>query len=497
MGGVFVCKVEEYNVSKEELENLLKLLLKLNTENEWIEFKLNNDEPHMIGEYISALANSAVLWNKDHAYLIYGVDDQSKKVLGTNFDFNNAKKGNEPLYNWLYRKLKPQVDFNAYEIYYNDKRVLIIEIDKATLYPIEFDKVAYIRIGQQKRKLCEYKEKEKKLWNTLNKTSFEEEITLSKLEVQDVFELLDVSAYYKMLGLSLPDNREKIIDDFIEEGFIKIIYGKLAITNLGAVLFARNIHQFKSITRKAIRLIQYKENNKFETIREINYDNGYAICFEEILKDLDLLTPQNEHIGLALRSQIKMYPAIALRELIANAMIHQDFTISGTSILIELFSNRIEISNPGIPLISIDRFIDHNPISRNEKLASIMRRFNICEEKGSGIDKVVKSIELFQLPAPNFLEYDNGTKVIVYSYKKLNEMDREDKLRACYQHACLQYVSGEKMTNESLRTRFNIEKKNAAIASRILSDAVLSGLIKEYQPNSESRRYKSYLPYWA
>ena len=383
----------------------------------------------------------------------------------------------------------------AYEIYYSGKRVLIIEIDKARLYPIEFDNVAYIRVGQQKRKLCDYKEKEKKLWNMLNKTSFEEEIALSKLEIEDVIDLLEISTYYKMLELPYPETKEKIIEDFMEEGFIKEIYGKLAITNLGAILFAKNVHQFKSISRKSIRLIQYKDKNKLETIREVNYDSGYAICFEEILKNLDLLTPQNEHIGLALRKQVKMYPEIALRELIANAMIHQDFTIGGTSILIELFSNRIEISNPGTPLISIDRFIDHNPISRNEKLASIMRRFKICEEKGSGIDKVIKSVELYQLPAPNFLEYDNGTKVILYSYKQLSEMDRDDKLRACYQHACLQYVSGEKMTNESLRTRFNIEKKNAAIASRILSDAVLSELIKEYQPNSESRRYKSYLQY--
>ena len=490
-------KVEEYKVSKEELVGLLKSLLKINKENEWIEFKINNDDPYIVGEYISALSNSAALWNKEHAYLIYGVDDKSKEVVGTEFDFNNSKKGNEPLYNWLYRKLKPQIEFNAYEIYYNQKRILIIEIDRAKLYPIEFDNIAYIRVGQQKRKLCDYKEKEKKLWDGLNKTSFEEEIALSKLEIQEVIDLLDVSVYYKMLELPLPETKEKIIEDFVEEGFIKEIYGKLAITNLGAILFANNIHQFKSITRKSIRLIQYKDKDKLETIREINYDNGYAICFEEILKNLDLLTPQNEHIGLALRKQVKMYPEIALRELIANAMIHQDFTISGTSILIELFSNRIEISNPGAPLISIDRFIDHNPISRNEKLASIMRRFNICEEKGSGIDKVIKSVELYQLPAPNFLEYDNGTKVIMYSYKKLNEMDRDDKLRACYQHACLQYVSGEKMTNESLRTRFNIEKKNAAVASRILSDAVISELIKEYQPNSESRRYKSYLPYWA
>lgn len=489
--------VEEYKVSEEELINLLKSLLKLDKENEWIEFKLNNDDPSMIGEYISALSNSATLSNKEHAYLIYGVDDKSKEVIGTDFNFDNSKKGNEPLYNWLYRKLKPQIDFNAYEIYYSGKRVLIIEIDKARLYPIEFDNVAYIRVGQQKRKLCDYKEKEKKLWNMLNKTSFEEEIALSKLEIEDVIDLLEISTYYKMLELPYPETKEKIIEDFMEEGFIKKIYGKLAITNLGAILFAKNVHQFKSISRKSIRLIQYKDKNKLETIREVNYDSGYAICFEEILKNLDLLTPQNEHIGLALRKQVKMYPEIALRELIANAMIHQDFTIGGTSILIELFSNRIEISNPGTPLISIDRFIDHNPISRNEKLSSIMRRFKICEEKGSGIDKVIKSVELYQLPAPNFLEYDNGTKVILYSYKQLSEMDRDDKLRACYQHACLQYVSGEKMTNESLRTRFNIEKKNAAIASRILSDAVLSELIKEYQPNSESRRYKSYLPYWA
>ena len=489
--------VEEYKISKNELIDLLKSLLKFNKENEWIEFKVNNDDPHMIGEYISALSNSAALWNKEHAYLVYGIDNKTRNIIGTNFDFYNTKKGNEPLYNWIYRKLKPQIEFEAYEVEYENKSILIIEIDKAKNYPVEFDKVAYIRVGEQKHKLCDYKEKEKKLWNQLNKISFEDEIAISKLNKNDIVELLEVTAYYKLLDLPYPDTIDKLIEDFLSEGFVKKVYGKLAITNLGAILFAKNIHQFRTISRKTIRLIQYKSKNKLETIREINYDKGYALCFEEILKNLDLLTPQNEHIGVAFRSQIKMYPEIALRELIANAVIHQDFTIQGASILIELFSDRLEISNPGSPLINIDRFIDHNPISRNEKLASIMRRFNMCEEKGSGIDKTIKSIELFQLPAPNFIEYDSGTKVIIYEYKKLSEMSKEDKIRACYQHACLQYVSNEKMTNETLRTRFNIEKKNSAIASRLLADAVLSGVIKEYQPNSESRKYKSYLPYWA
>lgn len=262
-------------------------------------------------------------------------------------------------------------------------------------------------------------------------------------------------------------------------------------------MFAKNIHQFKTITRKSVRIIQYKDKSKLNTIRELSYDNGYALCFEEILKNLDLLTPQNEHIGIALRKQIKMYPDVALRELIANAIIHQDFSIEGTGILIELYSDRLETSNPGSPLISTDRFIDHNPISRNEKLASIMRRFNICEEKGSGIDKVIESIELFQLPAPKFIEYENGTKVILYEYKKFYEMDKEDRIRACYQHACLQYVSNERMTNESLRKRFNIEKKNASMASRIINDTLNSNLIKENKSIVTSKRYKSYLPYCA
>lgn len=90
-----------------------------------------------------------------------------------------------------------------------------------------------------------------------------------------------------------------------------------------------------------------------------------------------------------------MFPRQALRELIANALIHQDFFVTGTSVTIEMYGDRIEISNPGIPSIQIERFIDEYR-SRNEQLADIMRRFKICEEKGSGIDKVIHSVEVYQ-----------------------------------------------------------------------------------------------------
>lgn len=121
----------------------------------------------------------------------------------------------------------------------------------------------------------------------------------------------------------------------------------------------------------------------------------------------------------------------------------------------------------------------------------------VCEEKGSGMDKVIASVELFQLPPIDILVQENRTIVNMYVYKTLGQMDNKEKVQACYQHACLKYVSNESMTNQSLRKRFGIDDKNAAIASRILKDAINSLLIKEEDPDSGSRKFKKYLPFWA
>ena len=154
------------------------------------------------------------------------------------------------------------------------------------------------------------------------------------------------------------------------------------------------------------------------------------------------------------------------------------------------------ITNPGKPLIDPLRFVDHNPESRNEILARFMRRINICEERGSGIDKVVFECEYNQLPAPEIIVGDNYTRIILYGHKTLRQMDKQDKVRACYLHACLKYVSGEYMTNQSLRVRFGIEEQNYPMASRIISDTIEAKFIKDYDSESKSRKYAKYVPYW-
>jgi predicted HTH transcriptional regulator len=204
-----------------------------------------------------------------------------------------------------------------------------------------------------------------------------------------------------------------------------------------------------------------------------------------------------ERIISALRQEEKKFPEIAVRELIANALIHQDLSSIGDSAMVEVFIDRIEITNPGIPLVDPLRFIDEPPKSRNEQMASCLRRFSICEERGSGIDKVVAAIEHFRLPAPEFLVTHNHFRVILFAARSLASMTKNDKIRACYQHACLCHVSGNDMTNSSLRSRFGISDNNYPMASRIITDTLVAKLIKLRDPNNKSKKHSRYVPFWA
>jgi len=162
--------------------------------------------------------------------------------------------------------------------------------------------------------------------------------------------------------------------------------------------------------------------------------------------------------------------------------------------MVEVFADRMEITNPGLPLIDTLRFIDEPPQSRNETLAGLMRRMGICEERGSGIDKVISQVEVFQLPAPDFRTTAKHTVAVLFGPREFSDMDSQDRIRACYQHACLWYVSGKQMTNASLRQRLNIEKKNYPMASRIIRDAIDSGLIRRADGQ---RKGAKYVPFWA
>ena len=218
--------------------------------------------------------------------------------------------------------------------------------------------------------------------------------------------------------------------------------------------------------------------------------------FQGLVRFVMAQLPQNEVIEDALRKEVKLVPEVAIRELVANALIHQDLTLSGASVMVEVYSNRVEISNPGEPVVPVERFIDGYQ-SRNERLADLMRRMGICEEKSSGIDRVVQAAEVYQLPAPDFRAGHRRTSVAIYGPRDFEEMDRADRVRACYQHCALRWVMSERMTNESLRQRFHLPESKRAIASQVIAATMEAGLIKADEKVGSSRKYARYLPFWA
>jgi len=149
------------------------------------------------------------------------------------------------------------------------------------------------------------------------------------------------------LSLNLPDNKEGILTKLCDEKIIIKNHSKYDISNLGAILFARNLTKFPLLRRKSVRIIIYKGKNKLETIKEFSSDKGYAIDFENIVNYIIEQLPANEVIQEAFRKKVEMYPAIAIRELVANTIIHQDFSEKGTSPMIEIYEDRIEFTNPG------------------------------------------------------------------------------------------------------------------------------------------------------
>lgn len=481
--------------------NLCDLVEKLRNypkEKEWFEFKLNNHEPHEIGEYISALSNSALLHQEENAYLIFGIDDKTHEIIGTNFHPHMEKgKGNEDLEPWLKHLLDPNVDFSFHEIKCQDKAVIVVEIDPAYERPVKFDGTEYVRVGSYKKKLLDHPEIERKLWALTHPVKFEEGFASEYIKGDRVLELLDYPSIFQLLELPLPDNKSGILDRLSEEGIIVSEGDSFRITNLGAILFARKLNNFPSLNKKALRIIIYDGKGRIKAKKEFDPHNGYAVSFESVIDWICDQLPSNEVIEGALRREEKMYPRVSIREFVANALIHQDFSIPGSGPMVELFDDRMEISNPGKPLIDPDRFIDHPPCSRNEILASLMRRMNICEERGSGIDRAIGWIEVYQLPAPDFQESDDFMRVTLFAHQNYADMEPKDRIRACFQHACLRYVCRDFMTNASLRKRLGIDDSNYPMASRIIKDTMKAGLIRTSDAESRSNRNRSYVPYWA
>ena len=454
------------------------------SEHQTLEFKeaKNGYSAEKLSSYCVAIANEG------GGHLILGVADKAPRpVVGTQAFLNLVDTADK-----LFLAVGFRVDVE--EVSHPDGRVLVFTIPgrpKGTAYHLEGKYL--MRSGESLRPMSP--DRLRAIFAE-GQPDWVEEPALSGLDAQAVIDLLDTQTFFELLKLPYPTSRDAVLDRLIQERLIDKETTGYSIRRLGGLLLAKRLNQFPDLARKAPRVIVYTGLSKLETRIDQVGERGYAVGFQGLVDFVMGQLPQNEVIEHALRQKVKLLPDHAVRELIANALVHQDLSIGGMSPMVEIYSNRVEISNPGEPVVPVERFIDGYQ-SRNERLADLMRRMSICEERSSGIDRVVTMAEAYQLPAPNFRAAQNRTVATIYGPKPFEDMDREERIRACYQHCALKHVLSERMTNQTLRERFGLSEAKQATTSQIISATIEAGLVKLDETAGESRRYARYLPFWA
>lgn len=284
-----------------EFTNLVRELTCLPNESEYVEFKRNKAEPNEIGENISAISNSIALLGKPRGYIVWGIDDKTQDIVGTNFRPQRAKVGNEELENWLLRLLEPRVDIRLHDGFIVDKSIVLLEVPPAPNRPVRFRGTEYIRVGSYTKKLRDFSEKERSLWRVFDRTPFEEGVTRQDLGSDDVLSLINYPNYFHMTEQPLPENRTAILERLTSEGIIQPKSdNRYDISNVGAILFARDLQDFGRLARKALWVIIYKGSHRVETIKEQMDSQGYAAGFEGAINYINDQLPQNEQIDQAL-----------------------------------------------------------------------------------------------------------------------------------------------------------------------------------------------------
>ncbi|WP_373709214.1 ATP-binding protein [Kaistella sp.] len=473
-------------------KSLGKVAVELN-ELDWKESLSPNNAK--LCQHISAFANMP-----GGGFIVFGIKNDTKEVIGVSTDDATSivdkfaslcRDGVEPLVS---------IDYSIEK--YQDKDILIIYIKESAIKPVFLHgktlEDSFIRSGGSSRKASR-PEVGAMMLNSKSPTW--EELHASKLLSEiEVITLLDFSKILELLKKPAPSDLKEIMNWLEDEKMLVNADGKgYYITNFGAITAAKDLKDFDGLVRKSIRLIKYEGKNKAGASKEFPGRKGYAIGFEALIAFIRGLLEDSEIVKNALRVDTSLYPEIALRELVANTLIHQDFTIRGTGPMVEIFDDRIVFTNPGrlLPTKKIDRLIRTTPESRNEILAAAFRRYNICEERGSGFEKAVISIELYGLPPLIFEELENSFRVTMYAPKTYAEMTNDERIEAAYQHSIISYFATGGFNNTSLRERFGMHDKQASQISLLIKDAITAGKIKPKEEENVSKKFSRYIPYWA
>jgi ATP-dependent DNA helicase RecG len=451
-----------------------------------------SEHKERLAEHLMAFAN-----HSNGGTLVFGVDNSGKPV---GVDAASVATIANTLANLGREAVNPPLAIDHAVTEYEGTPILLVHIPEQPVKPVhrrgKSVEETWVRSGGTTRKASR-QEVGSLLLNSAS-PRWEDLRASPLLTLSDVRALLDLETVAKLLQRPLPEEPEGLTLWLNDEG-ITVPDGRgLYITNFGAIAAARKLDDFPALQRKRVRVVRYRGTNKVDAIDELAGQRGYAVAFEGLIGHLRRVLPHSEVIEQSLRIEVAVYPEIALRELMANALIHQDFSISGSGPMVDIYDDRIEITNPGLllPGKKPDRLIGATPESRNEKLASSFRRFRICEERGTGFQKIVREIELFGLPPLLLTPQENAFRVTLGAPRQFANMSADERIEACYQHAVLQFVSSQTLTNTTLRERFKLNEKSRNQITNLIGEAMGAGRIRRKDAGS-GNKFAEYIPYWA
>lgn len=481
--------------------DLIYSLIGYPDETEWIEFKGSNAEPMRIGQDISALANAAAFHGREYGYKVWGVEDGTHRLIGTEFDPYHAKaKGNQDLLIWLRGMLSSNAAYEFRQVQHGGMRFVVLVVAAAVGQPVSFGHVAYMREGSSTTPLVAGSRKEADFWQRLQTVDYESHVAVDDLTSGEMLDMLDVDAFYRLLDMRRPGSEETALRTLCEQGLIRRRdSGRFAVNNLGMLLIGKSLSSVSRLRKRALRVVTYAGKANLDILDDKTFDAGYALILPDAERYVMSRVPARERDEGAFRRLEHVYPQRAVRELLGNAVIHQDLADASAGPLVSIHANRIQFSNPGVSLIPEDRLLNALPKTRNPSLAGILRQMDLCEEGGTGWDRAVAACEEARMAAPKMrTEEGLGTVVTLFAEREYDRMTKAERKEAVYWHACLLYAQDESMGNQSLRERFGLDdsRKSMVAMSRLIRECCDEGLIKEEDADA-SDRYRRYIPAWA
>lgn len=468
------------NITSEKIDSWCRV----DSESAHLEFKRAEEsfETNTLYKYCVALANAK------GGHLLLGITDRPPRQVVGSSAFGNAEK----IAKQIYDKLNFRVEVDAVE--HPKGRVVVFTVPpRPTGRPYDLEGAYWMRAGSS---LTAMDPDTLKQIFAEGQPDWLGEICLEGAKADEIVGLLDAESFLNLMGANPTTSNQDAVELIAKKKLIVKVDGKYSVRRIGALLLAKNLADFELIEHKAPRVVVHPGASKLSVTNDVIGGKGYAVGFQGLVGFIMNQMPRNQVIDGALRRDVTMIPESIVRELVANALLHQDFAVSGARVMIDIYNNRLEVSNPGTPIVATTRFIDQEQ-TRNAELAGMLRRMRICEERGSGIDKVIEEVEAHQLPAPEFYSDKLRTYAVIYGPKEFANLSQEERIRACYQHSVLKWVKREKMTNRSLRERFDLPKSKSAAISQTIVATVEAGYIKSDKAEGGSRKYAHYLPAWA